>query len=126
MATQEEFERRWLLLIKRNPTDEEIAEVLAYSEEIGSSLHSVWSSFPHRWEAVQRYRARKAELSVRPTEELRGIMERFRASRARAIADDWADDLDDSFFEAPPIDSDEHIVYELLKEREKAAVVAAT
>ncbi|MFH0712588.1 MAG: hypothetical protein V2A55_01925 [Candidatus Jorgensenbacteria bacterium] len=126
MATQEEIERRWSLLIKRYPTDEEIAELLAHSDEIGSHLHSVWSGFPHRWEAVQRYRARKKELDKVSTEELQAMMERFRASRAQAVADDLDDDLDDSFFEAPPIDSDEHIVYELLGEWEKAASAAAT
>ena len=39
--------------------------------------------------------------------------------RPYALADDVYDDLPDSFFMAPPIDSDEHIIYEILQERKE-------
>ncbi|MEK7194274.1 MAG: hypothetical protein AAB660_01110 [Patescibacteria group bacterium] len=41
--------------------------------------------------------------------------------RAQTLADDLDDDLSDSFFEAPPIDSDEHIIHELLEEKQSGS-----
>ena len=50
-------------------------------------------------------------------EQLVAMRQRIRNARSRVEAEDTNDELPDSFFEPPLLDSDEHIVNELLEER---------
>ena len=73
-------------------------------------------------EKLKRYRARRNELDKLSTHELEEIQLNIGRSKAQALANDPNDEnLPDLFFEFPPIDSDESIVYVLLLERKQAA-----
>jgi len=118
MNQQKVSEQIMLLLTDSDSwSDEQITALLANQEEIGHTLYRLYRSFPHHVEQVQRYRAKKKELSVLPTEELLKREQAISKRRAAIIEEDYADELPDSFYESPPIDSDEHIIYEILKER---------
>lgn len=67
------------------------------------------------------YRLKRKELDELSTEELRSQYNSINGRISRAVAEDFADDLPDSSFEAPSKDSDSHILYELLEERTAAA-----
>jgi hypothetical protein len=90
---------------------------------LGDHLRSILGGFPSSWKRALRHHKRKEELSKLSTEELKAMDRKisgdreafFRSVNAREEA---GEDVGDSAFEGPPVDSDEHIVYELLKERE--------
>lgn len=115
------IQKLWLLLLEdfRNLTDEQVDELLVEKKALGERLSWLWNHFPYSLEDVRSYRARKKELDKLSTEQLREIQRRIGESRAAVLRSygDNDDDLSDSFFEAPPINSDEHVTYELLKER---------
>lgn len=69
---------------------------------------------------LQRYRLRRRQLEQLSTEELELESRKMHEERNRFLARVDEDELPDSFFGAPPIDSDENILYELLRERRKA------
>jgi hypothetical protein len=64
------------------------------------------------------YRLKRKELDELSTDELRGQYDAINRHRSQISADDFADNLPDSFYEVPSKDSDSHIIRELLKERE--------
>ncbi len=127
MSQQETAEgkklREQILLLLGDPkllSDEQIAALLANSEALNKALYHLRHSFPFPVEQVRRYRAKKKELSVLPTQQLRAMQERIIARRITALKDDPRDeDLPDSFFEPPQIDSDESILFEIIQERAK-------
>ena len=98
-------------------SEEDIDRLLAQEEELGRELYQLWRSFPWAIKEVKRYRARKAELSTTDTEMLQAQLRHLGARRSRAMDEDVNDELPDSFFESPPMDSDEHIIPEILRER---------
>jgi hypothetical protein len=108
-----------LCLETRRLTDEELREIKQHGQELYSYLERRGSFAWHGAEHVLRARARRAELDKLPTEELERGMKGINYDRQAFLASHDDDDLEDSAFEAPPIDSDEHIVYELLEERKK-------
>jgi hypothetical protein len=119
---EDQLERLWPLLLKDplSLTEEEINEILKIKEFIGFHLRSISSRFPSDWQMALRHHQRKEELSKLPTEELQKIEKNIRERRVAvlgSLSDREEEEIGDSFFESPPIDSDEHIVYELLKER---------
>ena len=122
--TMVEFERFFTLLLKETVqlTDEELGELVAAKDQLADKLNILDRRVRWGLEEIKRYRARKKELVQRSTEELQKMSQRFCESRAAAIEsdDDFYDPGGDSLYEPPSIDSDEHIVYELLKERGKA------
>src|SRR3989344_938572 len=75
-------------------------------------------------EQLQKYRAGKKDLQALPIEELQRMHQEVCLCRAVAIEADVADELPDSFFEPPPIDSDQYILSEMLGERKKAKAMA--
>ena len=108
----------WLLLLEdpMSLTDEQIEEFIAADDEI-QPVRRRLVTFPDAYTTVRRYRRRKAELAQLSTEVLRQLNGNYWRDRDSVLAEDFADDLPDSFFEASRIDSDEHIIQELLKER---------
>lgn len=117
-------QREYVLLLLEDPnswSDEQVAGLLANSYEIKSTLYGLWRSFPGSAERVQRYRARKKELLALPNEELLARSRAISEDRAAAMAADPDDtELPDSFFESPPIDSDQYIIGEILEEQKAA------
>ena len=127
MSYEKEQERiRQLALLcleTRELTDEELDQVIASSKDIWIYL-SYRQNFVYTGaERVKRYRLRRAELNKLPTQKLEQMGDEINQERSAILAADFDDDLPDSFFEAPPINSDEHIVHELLEERRKRATV---
>jgi len=130
-TTKEEKEARleklWALLLK-DPTKlsrEEINSLLEAKDELHDLLGYKYQAFPDNLGRVLRYHKRKEELSKLSTEELKKIDENIRLDRAAAfasISDGEEEEIGDSNFAEPPIDSTEHIVYELLKERETSEI----
>ncbi len=110
----------WLLFLENplNLTDEQIAQLLEAkgNKEFEDLLWRV-SRYPFNIKTVQRYRARKEYLAKLSTIELEEIKNGIRESRNAIINATDNEELSDLFFEPPSIDSDEHIVYEILKER---------
>jgi len=111
---------RALPLLLRDPMDlsgAELSQLLTEPVDLADEIHRLWRAFPSRWQEVVRHRARKAELLRLSDDELREGLWRIQTERSRVAADDTNDELPDSFFEPPPLDSDEHIIGELLRER---------
>jgi hypothetical protein len=108
-------------------TEEEINDILGAKELLGNHLRSILGGFPSSWERALRHYKRKEKLSKLSIEELKVMDQKisedreafFRSVDAREEA---GEDVGDSAFEGPPIDSDEHIVYELLKERKTSEI----
>jgi len=98
-------------------SDEDLDRLLDQEEELNRELYQLWRSFPRALKEVKRYRTRKAELSTTDTKMLQARLRHISDARSRAIAEDTNDELDDSFFGLPPLDSDEHIIPEILRER---------
>ena len=102
----------------RDLTNEELSLVFSVNREGIQRILSDMEHYSLSWcEAQLRYRQRRKELGGFPTEELRNRYDRIASARSRAIAADEFDTADDSLYESPPIDSDEHILWELLEER---------
>jgi hypothetical protein len=119
---EDQLEKLWPFLLK-NPlslTEEQLNEILKIKDLLKDCLSSISSRFPFNWESALRHHKRKEELSKLPTEELQKIEKNIRERRAAvlgSINDREEEEIGDSFFALPLIDSDEHIVYELLRER---------
>ena len=120
MSVFSEALARALPLLLRDPMDlsgAELSQLLTETDGLADEIHRLWRAFPSRWQEVVRYRARKAELASLSDEQLVAMRQGIRDDRSQVEADDTDDELPDSFFEPPLLDSDEHIVNELLKER---------
>ena len=109
----------WMLLFEspENLTDEQIVCLLEAEKQLRDVIYRVYYWFPDEVRRVQKYRTKKNELSQLPTEELMKKRQRIinqRSSVLRSVPDE---ELSDSFFESPSIDSDEHILFEILTER---------
>ncbi len=114
----------WNLLVTENKhslTDEQIEELLAAKKELLRLTELAKNRLYEDLEELQRYRARKKELQQLPTEELQNRYKEINSARS-ALAADTYDELGDSFFESPHIDSDEHILFEILEEQKKTKV----
>ena len=118
-----QIEKLWVLLF-RDPTKlskEEINSLLEAKEELHDLLQYKLLAFPDNLRIAERYHKRKEELSKLSTEELKEIDKNIRLDRAAALgslSDREEEEIGDSNFSEPPIDSTEHIVHELLRERE--------
>ena len=120
---QERLRRLALLCLEtRKLTDEELMEIDKADMELYSFLENRGSLAISGAARLLRYRSRQKELEKLSTEELEKMRRVHMAQRSSAMIADEYDELPDSFFEAPPIDSDEHIVYQLLEEREKTSM----
>ena len=108
-----------LCLEKRDLTDDELKEVKEDGHEIYGYLSERGGFALHGAASLLRYRARRAELDKLPTEELQRRMSEINGARNAFFASHDDDDIDDSSFEGPGIDSDEYIVVEILDERRK-------
>jgi hypothetical protein len=115
-----------MMLLLKDPeslSDGQLANLLANKDMIKNTLHDLFTSFPHRIEEIQRYRVRKKELLALPREKLVEMWKDICARRSAAMAADPDDTkLPDSFFEMAPIDSDRHIIHEILEERKAVQV----
>lgn len=109
----------WMLLFEDPMTldDNQITSLIEAREELKEAINRVLRKFPHNLETVQNYRARKKELSGLPTEKLIAMKLEITRGRVAYLASRDEEDIGDSFFEAPPIDSDERIITDILKER---------
>ncbi len=122
-----QLEKLWLLLLK-DPTKiskEEIDSLLKEKEKIHDLLGYKYQAFPDNLGRVLQYHKRKEELSKLSTEELKKIDTDIRLDRTAAfesLSDEEEEEIGDSNFAEPPIDSTEHIVFELLKEREASEI----
>ena len=120
-----QFGKLWALLPKDPVTlsKDEINRLLKAKEDLKSRLHGISVGFPGDIERALRHHEKKEQLSKLSTEELRKIEQRNREahaafSRSIIAREESGEEIGDSAFEAPSIDSEEHIVFELLKERE--------
>ena len=118
-ATKARLEELVSLLLKDpiSLSDSEIENISASSDELRDFLYQLRDRV-YQVEEVRRYRKQKMELAKCSTNELLEMRRKNNEWRSARIREDWNDDLDDSFYEAPSLDSEEHIIYELLKERE--------
>ena len=125
--TNDEIGELWLLVFL-NPsklTDYEIDRLLEHREGLKNRIQHLWCTFPESLESVQRYRARKKEMAKLPTEELQAILDR-RMARVQDFLDDPCDmDPMESSIEASPLDYDENIASEIVRERKAAEKTAS-
>ncbi|MBI1984884.1 MAG: hypothetical protein HYS60_02105 [Candidatus Wildermuthbacteria bacterium] len=120
-TTQADLQELWMLLFQSpgDLDDVQIKRLLGAKEVLYDFLVRRHQQFPGYLVMIQRYRARKRELGELPTERLQELQEEIRKQRKSFYSSKNEEDIGDSFFESPPIDSDEHILYELLRERGK-------
>lgn len=97
--------------------DEKILALLNAQEPIQKVINRLDRDFPFVLEQILRFRKKKEEIDKLSTVELQAKYRETNRRRAVFIAADEDDSLDDSCFEAPRIDSEEHIIYEILRER---------
>ena len=117
---QAEIKRLALLCLEdRDLTDEELDQIIEAEKETSSFLLRCFRFAQTGVAQEKRYRTRWKELDELSTEELKDRAGAIASRRANILEADTHDDLDDSLFESPPIDSDEYIICELLKEREE-------
>lgn len=107
-----------LLKPREELTDEEITILLTNAPELKDRIFQLWHSFPHAIEEVRRYRTRRSELEKLTTAELKEMSQEINQRRAAYLSAHDEEDIEDSFFESPPLDSKEHIIYEILRGRE--------
>lgn len=102
-------------------TDDELSLVLSVDQKhLEGLLQDMWF-FSRSWcEAEVRRRKRHVDLSVLPTEEIQRRLSEYHEDRQAAITADVNDEAGDSLYEAPPVDSDESILSDLLQERRAA------
>ncbi len=108
----------WILLFEepQSLSNEQITRLLEAEKELQDVVYYVYHRFPEMMKEVQRYWARKNELSQLPIEELQEKMQKISNRRASILKSVPDEELSDSFFESSLLDSDENILYELLKE----------
>lgn len=109
----------FLLLLKKPSelTDEEIVRLIAVKKQITDELYYLSRMVSYGLEQIQAYRAKKKKLAQFSTEELQEVHGRLQRAWATAVEDDDLDEGPDSLYAPPPIDSDEHVIHEILKER---------
>jgi hypothetical protein len=109
----------WMLLLEDPTTldDNQITSLIEAKEELRELINRVWRGALNNLERVQNYRSRKKELSGLPTEKLMVMKQEITKGRGAYLASRDEEDIGDSFFEVPAIDSDERIIAEILKER---------
>lgn len=117
--SREELKKLYVLLFDdwMSLPEEKILSLLKAKDQISDEITLISRGFPYVLKQILRYREKKQELNKLSTEELLSMYSRTNKERTAILAADVDDKLGDSFFEAPSIDSEEHIVYELLKER---------
>ena len=108
-----------LCLESRELTDEELDGIITQKDAIEIYLFRVSNFASYGAEKEKRYRRRKQQLNKLSTEELERMWNGISVGRLAFLATDVNDELPDSAYEAPPKESDEHIVYELLEERRR-------
>ena len=123
---KEELKELWLLLLllledPQSLDDQQIERLVAAREEVGLRISGLYRRFPGNLYAVQRYRRRKTELAEKPTQELEQMLQEIWKRRGSFLRTTPDEEVSDSFFESPPIDSDESIIEELLEERHVTA-----
>lgn len=122
---QEEIRRLALLSFeKRRLTDDELKQISDAQEEVSRYLYERWL---HVSSLIQREiaaRQRRKKLKELPTEDLERMHKHCLEIRSRAMAEDVDDEGPDSLYEAPTFDSEEHILYEILKERKAKQMTA--
>ncbi len=111
----------WKTLLQ-NPKDlnDSVIETLLQEENakwIKEKISFLYYSFPNYLKRIQSYRAKKQEMKKLSNEELLAIRAKIADRRAHILRTVPDEDLGDSFFELPSMDSDENIVYEILEER---------
>lgn len=125
MSYEEDRERiRQLALLcleTRELTDEELNQVVASGNKIGEYFDRLSRFVEYGARREKRYRLRRTELEKLSTEELQQMNDLINHEWGCMLADDVNDELPDSCFEAPAIDSDGHIVRELLEKRKEKA-----
>lgn len=125
-VNSERLKELWSLLLllvddPRTLTDAQLEKLNQGADRLdGYATALAHSSIRSRIDELRRYRVRKAHLAAMSTEELQRMQDGIRRDRAAVMAEEVDDDLPDSFFEAPALDSDRHIVDELLDERKVA------
>jgi len=109
----------WMLLFEdpENLNDEQIVCLLEAEKQLRDVICRVYYWFPDETRRVQRYRTKKNELSQLATEELMEKRQGIINQRSSVLSSVPDEELSDSFFEAPSIDSDENILFEILTER---------
>lgn len=104
----------------------QLTRLLAAQQELEELLRSRSRAFPGFFSSVLQYHQRKEELGQLTTEELEKMLQAIRRTQqafyASRVGEGTEDDIGDSFFESPPVDSDEHILSELLRERKAPAL----
>lgn len=109
-------------------SDVELALILSVDQEdLREKLQTI-SSARYWCQTEARYRVRHKELSKLSTEEIERRLKSYHEAWAAAVAADVNDEADDSLYEAPPVDSDESILFDLLQERkgQKASGLSTT
>jgi len=123
---QREIRRLALLCMEtRDLTDEEIEQIIDKGDDIGRYFYYRGNFAGEGVKQLKRYRARRVELDKLSTEELDRMMGVISQRISAVVEADYADELPDSFYEAPPIDSDSHILCEILVERKKKVATTA-
>lgn len=109
----------WVLLFDdpQTLTDEQILQLLEAGDELRTLAWRAFQSFPESVKSIQRYREKKKALSGLSNEELREKMQTIMDHRVSVLRSVPDEEISDEFFESPPLHSDEHIIYELIKER---------
>jgi len=113
-----------LAMSDRELTDEELALISRDSRELSGFLHRLADSVGTGVDLTIRSRARRKILEALSTEELKARIDQIEDERSRILAEDTGDNLSDSFFEAPRIDSDRHLIPLILKSRDQQKVTA--
>ncbi len=123
--TGEKLERLRLLLSlePKKLTDDEITDLLENREEL-AGFTRISRGFPYTVEAVQRYRARRTDLSLKSTKDLEALLESILARRREDLGEDDSRDPMSSPVTNSSANLDERIIRELLEEREAASAVA--
>jgi len=116
---RKKLEKLWLSLLQdpQNLSNKQIEDLFRARKKLGNILFQLCGNFPQKMEEVKNYRIRKKELSQLPTKGLWEMNKRIQESRNRIMNSTPKEKIPDSFFETPPLDYDETILAELLRER---------
>ena len=108
----------WSLLITEDRhtfTPKQVKELIAARPALCHLIDQAKDLLCEGLEELERYRDRKAQLEALHPEKLQAMYDNICAERANTIAADVHDGLSDSLFEPEPIDSDEHILFEIFE-----------
>jgi hypothetical protein len=98
-------------------TDEELNTLVKVSGELGQLFRGMVMYVEEGIPREARYRKRREELEKLETNDLKLLAERITAKRVSLL--NSTDHIDDSFFEAPPLDSDEYVIGVILEKRKR-------